>query len=164
MKMYNISIVIHSQKELQMINYDDDTSNLLNKLNSARTDKEFDDFIKENTEIDMKFSNFFSQILERKEMTVASVIRAGGMDSKYPYQIINGNKKSPGRNKVLCLCIGAQMNISETNRALELTNNAALYPKNTKDAIIIKHINREDWSVANINSELHEYGVNDLLG
>ena len=82
MKMYNISIVIHSQKELQMINYDDDTSNLLNKLNSARTDKEFDDFIKENTEIDMKFSNFFSQILEIKKMTVASVIRAGGMNSK----------------------------------------------------------------------------------
>lgn len=79
-------------------------------------------------------------------------------------QIINGNKKNPGRNKVLCLCIGAKMNIHETNMALELTNNAALYPQNTKDAIIIKHINKENWSVSDINSELHEYGVTDLLG
>lgn len=146
-----------------MYKYDESTIELLNKLNSAKTDKEFETFLKENTEINMKFGTFFGRLIEEKGKTTAEVIRLSGLDDKYPYQIINGTKKNPGRNKVICLCIGAEMNLSEINHSLELTNNAPLNPKSTKDAIIIKHINRRDWSVGNINNELYEYGVEDLL-
>ena len=43
----------------------------------------------------------------------------------------NGTKENPGRDKILCLCIAARMDINEIRRALEISNCAILYARNT---------------------------------
>lgn len=85
------------------------------------------------------------------------------LEKHYAYQIINGTKLNPGRDNVLRLCIGAHMNIRKTCRALEIANAAILYPKKTRDAIIIKHINLQDFSVLNINDDLFTHHIENLL-
>ena len=42
-----------------------------------------------------------------------------------------GTKANPGRDKILCLCIAARMDINEIRRALEISNCAILYARNT---------------------------------
>lgn len=42
-----------------------------------------------------------------------------------------GAKANPGRDKILCLCIAARMDINEIRRALEISNCAILYARNT---------------------------------
>ena len=51
------------------------------------------------------------------------------------------------------------MNIKETNRCLEMLSLGILYSRNSKDAIIIYHIDNNDWSIENINIDLQDYGL-----
>lgn len=44
-----------------------------------------------------------------------------------------GTKANPGRDKILCLCIATRMDINEIRRALEISNCAILYTRNTHD-------------------------------
>jgi len=62
----------------------------------------------------------------------------------------------------LALTIAAEMNIDEIEKCLILTQNGALYPKDSRDAVIIYAINR-GLSLAETNSLLYSKGM-ELLG
>lgn len=51
--------------------------------------------------------------------------------------------KNPGRDKVLALCLAAQMNYDETQRALVLADVGKLYPRRKRDSIIIFALNQK---------------------
>lgn len=60
---------------------------------------------------------------------------------------------------MLALCIACHMTLAETQHALAISQNGVLYPRSTFDAIIIFHLNQEDWSVYSINERLHLEGL-----
>lgn len=98
------------------------------------------------------------QFWQKKSIPLKNAIKESGLPD-YAYQIVNGTRSNPGREKIICLCIAAHMNITETKRALEIAQAGILYPKNIRDAIIIKHINTDDFSVMNINCDLDKHGL-----
>ena len=51
------------------------------------------------------------------------------------------------------------MTLKETQRALEIAGKGVLYPRDPADAIIIYNINKENWSVMDINEQLYEHGL-----
>jgi hypothetical protein len=59
---------------------------------------------------------------------------------------------------VLALCIGAGMNYSQTQRALEISGLAPLYPKNERDVRIAIAINHGLDNVMEVNDILYEFG------
>ena len=69
--------------------------------------------------------------------------------------------RSPSRDKVLRLCIAAGLDLRETTRALELSGNATLYPKNRRDIILTVAINQSA-SVDDTNLLLFKYGEDPL--
>ena len=69
--------------------------------------------------------------------------------------------RSPGRHKVLRLCIAAGLTLRETTRALELSGNAPLYPRNRRDIILTVAINQSA-SVDDANLLLFKYGEEPL--
>lgn len=85
-----------------------------------------------------------------------------GVNKNYVYNILNGDKKKPGRDKILALCIGARMSYSETQRALEIGNVAPLYPKDERDVRIAVGINSGAGDVMKINLILDEYGLEPI--
>ena len=78
------------------------------------------------------------------------------------YNILNGDKKNPGRDKVIALCIGAEMNYSQTQRGLEIAKAAPLYPKDERDVRIAVAINKGIRSVTEVNLLLDQCGVEPL--
>ena len=128
-----------------MKNNADKTSELLASLSTIHSKEDFEAYLNTHTQTEFSFSQYYNSILH------------------YAYQIVNGTKANPGRDKILCLCIAARMDINEIRRALEISNCAILYARNTRDAIIIKHINTEDFSVANINDDLYTHDISPLL-
>ena len=70
-------------------------------------------------------------------------------------------KRHPSRDKILRLCIGAGLTLRETTRALELSENAPLYPKSRRDIIITVAINQST-TVIDTNLLLFEYGEKAL--
>ena len=57
------------------------------------------------------------------------------MSEIYLHQIFAG-RRTPSRNRLLCLCYGLGATIEETQELLRLCGIAELYPKRNRDAII----------------------------
>ncbi|KOR26747.1 helix-turn-helix transcriptional regulator [Clostridium sp. FAM 1755] len=119
------------------------TCELLNILNSIEDKSNLNNYLKK-TEANFKtlnFSSYLTNILKEKNIKKSELIENSNLDRTYAYQILNGSK-NPSRDKILQLCIGAKLNISEIQKALTLGNVGQLYPKDSRDASIIFAINK----------------------
>lgn len=139
------------------------TTDLINSLKTIHTQKELEEYLNNHTTSELNFPDYFNSYLIKHQLLLAKVITRSGLDKNYTYQIMNGTKTHPGRNKIIALCLGANMNLKETQRCLKLSKNASLYPKDTHDAIIITHINNEQWNIPEINIELDNLNL-ELIG
>lgn len=108
------------------------------------------------------FYEYLNQILAEKRLVTTEVIRASGISRNYVYNILNGNKKNPGRDKIIALCVGAEMSYNETQRALELAKVSPLYPKDERDVRIAIAINNRIGSVTRLNLMLEEHHLEPL--
>ena len=106
------------------------------------------------------FPEYYRSLPRVKETTDSALIELSGIERSYYYQIMKG-KRHPSRGKILRLCIGAGLTLRETTRALELSENAPLYPKSRRDIIITVAINQST-TVIDTNLLLFEYGEKAL--
>lgn len=106
------------------------------------------------------FPEYFRSLPKVQETTDTALIEQSGIERSYYYQIMKG-KRHPSRDKILRLCIGAGLTLRETTRALELSENAPLYPKSRRDIIITVAINQSA-TVIDTNLLLYEYGEKAL--
>ena len=106
------------------------------------------------------FPEYYRSLPRVKETTDSALIELSGIERSYYYQIMKG-KRHPSRDKILRLCIGAGLTLRETTRALELSENAPLYPKSRRDIIITVAINQST-TVIYTNLLLFEYGEKAL--
>ena len=104
-------------------------------------------------------STYLNEILAQKQLTVSALVRNSGLRKEYVYNIFGGNRSNPSRSKMICICLGCHMTLVETQRALEIAGTGVLYPRRPEDAVIIYNINRENWSVVDINIQLDERGL-----
>jgi hypothetical protein len=90
---------------------------------------------------EQSFAGYMSELIARKGLKKSEVIRDSEIHITYAYQILNG-LKAPGRDKVICLCIGAGCTLKETQRALALAKLGSLYARRLRDAVIILALNQ----------------------
>ncbi len=57
------------------------------------------------------------------------------MSEVYLHQLFSGRRK-PSRDKLLCLCVGMELTIEETQTALKEAAYAELYPRIKREAVI----------------------------
>lgn len=106
------------------------------------------------------FPDYFRSLDSVQKMESSELIRKSGLERSYYYQVMKGTR-SPGRDKVLRLCLAAGLSLRETTRALELSGNAPLYPKNRRDIILTVSVNQSA-SVDDANLLLYKYGEEPL--
>ena len=102
------------------------------------------------------FPEYFRSLPAVQEAGSSELIRLSGLERSYYYQVMKG-ARSPGRDKILRLCLAAHLNLQETTRALELSGNAVLYPRNRRDIIITVAVNQLA-TVNDANLLLYKYG------
>lgn len=133
------------------------TSELLQVLNSINNKDTLNDYInnKINSYDTLTLSDYFDAIFKEKNLKKSDVINSTNLNRTYAYQILNGTKKA-SRNKILQICIGAKLNLNETQKALTLGNVGNLYAKNPRDSIIIFSLNK-GISVLDVNDLLFQF-------
>ncbi len=113
-----------------------DTDELMNDLNEA---KDIKSFLAENGDelrnIDLK--TYLAELLKKKNLTRADVVKNSGMDKSYAYHIIDGTRKNPGRDKVLALAFGFKADLKEAQRMLYYAGKNLLYPRSARDSMIM---------------------------
>ena len=114
-----------------MKNNADKTSELLASLSTIHSKEDFEAYLNTHTQTEFSFSQYYNSILHCKNISLAEAVKNSTLERHYAYQIVNGTKANPGRDKILCLCIAACMDINEIRRALEISNCAILYARNT---------------------------------
>ena len=107
----------------------------LNQELMARWD--IDAYLKENeayfAEEDAK--DLLGLLFERTGLSKAALARKAGMSEVYLHQVFSGRRK-PSRDRLICLCIGLEATLEETQQILRQSTYAQLYLKVRRDAII----------------------------
>lgn len=96
-----------------------------------------DSYITENRPYFMKqdVPELLAELYAKKALSKADLARRASMSVVYLHQVFSGRRK-PSRDRLLCLCIGLEATLEETQRLLMQAIYAQLYPKIKRDAII----------------------------
>lgn len=122
-----------------------------------------DAYIKENQSIfvDKTVIELLEELYQRKIVPKAALAKRAGMSEVYVHKVFSG-RRTPSRDRLLCLCIGLEATLEETQRLLKQAIYAQLYPANKRDAIIIHGI-AHGTDLAQINDKLFAEGEKTLF-
>lgn len=136
------------------------TTELLNELKNFDSFKEYEK-INKISMINKTLSQYLCDLLEEKHLKKSDVIRKGELNESYAYQMFSSVKSTPSKDKLICLSIGMDLSVDETNSLLKLAGLSPLYPRIKRDSIIIINMNNKK-SVVEINEELYNEGEETL--
>jgi len=138
---------------------DKPTAELMQALSSA---KSIDNFMAQNNQflLQGELSEHINRLCTEKELVKAQIIKRAELNEIYAYQIFSG-KRMPSRDKLLCLCIGMQLNATEINQLLKSVGFASLYPKSKRDSIIWFGA-EQGYCIMEINDCLYDNGEKTL--
>ena len=133
------------------------TIKLMDLLNDIDDESNLDIFISNtlNNSKNIKLYEYFEKIFKEKNLKKSTVIKNADLDRTYAYEILRGDKK-PSRDKILQICIGANLSLEETNKALKIGDCGELYPKVLRDSILIFAINKK-LDIIKVNDLLYSY-------
>ena len=95
-----------------------------------------------------------------QKLSKAAVARRSGVSEVYLHQVRAG-KRSPSRDRLLCLCIGLSAGVEEIQKLLRQAGFAQLDPRITRDALILYGLSRGQ-SLPQINGALLVQGEKAL--
>ena len=142
---------------------DESTTRKLDELlKSIDSEKEMERFMElpKVSGVWRSFPDYYRSLEPVLAMDSSDIIRLSGLERSYYYQVMKGTRQ-PGRDKVLRLCLAAGLDLGQTTRALELSRNAALYPRNRRDIILTVAVNQKA-GVIDANLLLDKYGEEPL--
>lgn len=118
------------------------TSELSRVLNNLSTSQSLDSYVTDLPDLtEQHFADYFMSLPKVRSLSNRQLIDRSGIERTYFYQIINKTRQ-PGRDKVILLSLAAGLDLTETQRGLEMCNLGVLYPRRRRDAIVIFAINR----------------------
>lgn len=98
---------------------------------------------KDEVKTDYNLCDYLENLLTEKNLKKNEVIKKSMINPTFGYQIFSGARNA-GRDKLLQLAFGMELNLKETQRLLKHGGANELYPKNKRDAIIIFCIKKEN--------------------
>ena len=95
------------------------------------------EYVSENRDAfsEQAVSQLLSELYEKKSISKATLARRAGMSEVYLHQVFSG-RRSPSRDRLLCLCLGLGATLEETQELLRQAGFAQLYPRHKRDAVI----------------------------
>ena len=93
---------------------------------------------------------FLNRLLQEKNLNKADVIKNSLINTNYAYHIFSGKKENPSRDKIISLALAMNLNLDETQYLLRYAGEGSLYPRNSRDALIISAV-EQGLAVADTN-------------
>ena len=134
------------------------TRSLSKRLQSINDDESGERFIEQHAD-KKDLHILLNEMLAQQGMSISDLIKRSGINRNYIYNILNGERRNPNRDKIIAICIGLEAGFINTNRALEAAKLSPLYPKDERDARIAIAINKRVHNVTDVNLMLEENGL-----
>lgn len=110
---------------------------------------------------DEDVANLLNRLYQRTDLSKAALARQAGMSEVYLHQVFAG-RRNPSRDRLLCLCIGLEATVEETQQLLRQAGYAQLYPRVRRDAIIL-HAIAHGIALPLVNDKLYEENEKTLF-
>lgn len=108
------------------------------------------------------FSKYLLYLIESKGLKNSQVYKAALVDKKTFSKIKNNKNYHPDKITVLCLCVGAKLNLDETKDLLARAG-YALSPCNLTDIVFSFFIEQEHYDILDIDIELEALGEKCII-
>lgn len=102
-----------------------------------------------------------SQMTKEKGISKTALAERASISEVYLHQIFAG-RRSPSRNRVLCLCFALESSVEEVQELLRLGSMARLDPRNVRDAVII-HAIAHGITLTEVNQSLFGQDLETLI-
>lgn len=129
-------------------------------LEILKSKKSINDYFKEEID-ELLFSSlaeYLELLISEKKLKKSEVIKRSNIDKNYAYQIFNGNKNNPSRDKMIMLAFGMGLSVLETRKLLKIANSSDLYVRNPRDSVIIYCLNK-GLNLIEVNEYLNDYNL-----
>ena len=136
-----------------------DTTKIVEELGLCTDFRTFYDENKDHM-ITVSLSQMLKDLFEEKNIKKSDAIKRAEISEVYAYQIFSGARK-PERNKLICLALGMELNIEETQKLLRCAGYSPLYVKLPSDSILLYGICKK-LTVIEINEMLFDYGLETI--
>lgn len=138
------------------------TQTLEDALLEVGNRRQLDSYLKNLSpkEAPTSFEAYYFRLDKVKKMTTAELQRKSGIERSYLGHL-RKNAKHPGRNKVIALCLAAELSVDETQHALLAAGRSTLYARNRRDAILL-HCIEKHLGVNEANDLLDDYRLATL--
>ncbi|MBQ1894308.1 MAG: XRE family transcriptional regulator [Clostridiales bacterium] len=107
------------------------------------------------------FRSYLKEIMDRKGVDRSSLYRSARIERTYVYQLLDGRRLHPGKDKVIMIALALQMNVDEVKNALEYADTGCLSIKSVRDSILLYSIKKKN-SIAATNALLEQFGEKPL--
>ena len=136
-----------------------DTNSLQQELMDT---PDLDRFLSENQDSFRSGSTheLLNALFQKRNISKAALAKQSGMSEVYLHQVFAG-RRSPSRNRLICLCFGLSATLEETQELLKQCALAQLYPKSKRDAIIMYGL-VNGISLFDVNDKLFSEGEETL--
>ncbi len=136
-----------------------DTAKLVEELGLC---DDFKTFYDENRDymVNTSLVEMLSALQEAKGLRKSEVIKRSELSEVYAYQIFSGIRH-PERKKLLCLAMGLNLNLEETQTLLKCAGYSPLYVKLPFDSVIIYGLCKR-MSILEINELLFKNNLETL--
>ena len=132
-------------------------------MNILKSKKSYEEFFKEEVS-ELFFSSiteYINLLITEKKLKKSTIIRKSNLDKNYAYQIFNGTKTNPSRDKVIMMAFGMELNLVETKKLMAMAQVKELYVRDPRDSVIIFCIYKQ-YSLLKTNEFLMDYGLDCL--
>lgn len=113
-------------------------------------------FLDDNVTNEVTLSEYLQELLDKKGLKRAEVIRKANLNATFGYQVFTG-ARGAGRDTILQLVFAMELTLREANRLLKAAGANGLYCKNRRDGIIIFCI-EHSYSLQETDEELYRFG------
>lgn len=113
-------------------------------------------FLDDNVTNEVTLSEYLQELLDKKGLKRAEVIRKANLNATFGYQVFTG-ARGAGRDTILQLVFAMELTLREANRLLQAAGANGLYCKNRRDGIIIFCI-EHSYSLQETDEELYRFG------
>ena len=92
-------------------------------------------------------------LFERRSISKTMLAKQSGISEVYLHQVFSG-RRTPSRNRLLCLCFGLEATVDETQELLR-------HARDRRDAILIFGLSH-NMTLAQVNDKLYDENVDTL--
>ena len=100
------------------------------------------------------------RLFDARDISKATLAKNSGISEVYLHQVFSG-RRSPSRNRLLCLCFGLGASVDEAQELLRHARLAPLYSRDRRDAIVIFGLSH-NMTLGEINDKLYAEDADTL--